>query len=219
MDIRTITTKRRIAEGLLKLLGKKEFAKCSVNDIVEYAGISKRTFYTYYKGKHDLLNTIEMRLIEGLKRSLVQDREVLTHLGHIPTAEEINKLADTAFNNTITFCDQNKAAFSKLLSSNGDIYFYQKIIKVGTYEFNKRFPYLFQVDAELLSDSLTLKFVRNVYVHGIIDILVLWSSNDNLVGIRDVKRLIGLTQTKSPIELINLYRIELKLYKSKNHLL
>lgn len=219
MDIRTITTEERIKEGLLNLLEKKKLEKCSVSDIVEYSEVSKRTFYTYYKDKHDLLNAIETQLIEGLKRSLAQDREPLAQLGHIPDAEEINQLADVAFNNTITFCNQNKGAFSKLLSSNGDMYFYQKIIKVGTHEFNQRFPYLFQEKEGMLNDSLTLKFIRNVYVHGIIDILVLWSGNDGLIGTQDVKRLLGLTQTKSPLELVNLYKLELKLYHNEHQLL
>lgn len=219
MDIRTITTKSRIEEGLLSLLEKKEFAKCNVSDIVECAEISKRTFYTYYKGKHDLLNAVEVRLIEGLEESLAKDRETLTRLEHIPSAEEINQLADIAFNNTIAFCNQNKSAFSKLLSSNGDIYFYQKIIKVGNHEFDNRFPYLFHEKKMMLNDSLTLRFIRNLYVHGIIDILVLWSRNDGLIGTKDVKRLLGLTQTKSPLELVNLYKVELKFCHGEKQLL
>lgn len=48
MDIRTITTKRRIQEGLFNLLKVREFTKCNVNEIVEYAEISKRTFYPQF---------------------------------------------------------------------------------------------------------------------------------------------------------------------------
>ena len=160
--------------------------------------------------KHDLINTIEKRLIKGLKENLSLDRENLAKLNHIPTSDEINKLADTAFNNTIDYCNQNKKAFSQLLSSNGDIYFLRKIIKLGNREFDLRFPYIFNQNEEIKDDSLTLIFVRNIYVQGIINILVLWGRSSNLVGINDIKRLIGLSQTKSPVELMKLYKIEQK---------
>lgn len=208
MDVRTITTKRRIQEGLFNLLKVREFTKCNVNEIVEYAEISKRTFYAYYKGKHDLLNTIETQLLKGLKENLAIDREKLTQIKHIPSAEEINKLADIAFNNTIAYCNRNKTAFSGLLSQNGDIYFYKKVVKLGNQEINNRFPYLFQEEMET-ENSLTLRFIRNIYVHGIIDILVLWGNSNNSIGIDDVKRLLGLVQTKSPVELMKLYQIEM----------
>ncbi|MBB1062708.1 TetR/AcrR family transcriptional regulator [Limosilactobacillus fastidiosus] len=208
MDVRSITTQQRIVEGFINLLEIKEFAKCSVNDIVEAAEVSKRTFYTYFNDKHDLINTIESRLIKGLKESLSLDREKLTKLNHIPSADEINELADTAFNNTIDYCNQNKKEFSQLLSSNGDIYFLRKIINLGNREFDLRFPYLFNNNEEVKDNSLTLIFVRNIYVQGIINILVLWGRSSNLVGISDIKRLMGLSQTKSPVELMKLYKIE-----------
>ena len=65
------------------------------------------------------------------------------------------------------------------------------------------------IDFGLLSIALTLRFIRNIYVHGIIDILVLWGNSNNSIGIDDVKRLLGLVQTKSPVELMKLYQIEM----------
>lgn len=206
MDVRKITTQQRIIEGFIELLENEDFAKCSVNDIVKYAEVSKRTFYAYFKDKHDLLNTIETSLLQGLKKNLALDREKLTKLGHIPSSDEINKLADSAFDKTIEYCNQNKKAMSRLLSSNGDIYFLRKIGDVGNHEFDMRVPYLFNEDVQ--NDSLTLKFIRSVYVQGIVNILVLWGNSGNLIGINDVKRLLGLAQTKSPVELMHLYQIE-----------
>ncbi|MEC4742816.1 hypothetical protein [Limosilactobacillus sp. c10Ua_36] len=85
---------------------------------------------------------------------------------------------------------------------------YKKVVKLGNQEFNNRFPYLFQEEMET-ENSLTLRFIRNIYVHGIIDILVLWGNSNNSIGIDDVKRLLGLVQTKSPVELMKLYQIEM----------
>lgn len=212
-------TKERLKNGLINLLDDKAFSECTVGDIVESAEVSKRSFYTYYKDKHDLLLSIENVLLKNIKHTLLDDREVLKNLNHIPDAEEISKLAGVAFNHTIKFCNQNKKAFDRLLSKNGDINFYQKLIKVGYHEFDMRFPYLFMSDYDPDSQALTLNFIRTAYVNGIIETLLLWIKNYQLISVDDLKRLLGLIQTKSSVELIDLYKTELEIIKKRNLLL
>lgn len=219
MDVRVIVTKNRLQEGLLNLLSNKPFSECSVNEIIKYAEVSKRTFYTYYKDKYDLLHKMEANLITNLKKTLLADREVLIKLDHIPNSKEIGELAGLAFDQTISYCDDNREAFARLLSQNGDIHFYNRLLSLGYHEFDMRFPFLFREGHELVESSLTLDFIRNIYVHGIIDTLILWVKNNQLVSIDDVKHILGLAQTKSPIELIGLYKVELKIIKKRNLLL
>lgn len=47
MDIRKLTTQRRIQAGLIELLNEKSFAMCTVSDILSTAQVSKKTFYIW----------------------------------------------------------------------------------------------------------------------------------------------------------------------------
>lgn len=51
-------TKRALAGSLKKLMLKKPFDKLTVNDICAEAEISRRSFYRYFRDKHDLLSWI-----------------------------------------------------------------------------------------------------------------------------------------------------------------
>lgn len=125
MDIRKINTQARLKEGFFLLLAEKNLSECTISDIVEYAKVSKKTFYNYYQNKREFLIETERDLLEGLQQALLTDREQVKLLDHQPTAKEIVELSANAFNATLAFCDQYKVQFSRLLSSNGDMFFYK----------------------------------------------------------------------------------------------
>lgn len=63
LDIRIQNTKSRIQNGLLELLKQKPLNDITTKDIIESAEASRKTFYTYYKDKRDLLMEIEGAII------------------------------------------------------------------------------------------------------------------------------------------------------------
>lgn len=203
MDIRNVITQQRIKDGFFRLLKERNLAQCKIADIIEYAGISKKTFYSYYHNKDELLTEVESELASGLAHALAKDRTDLTTLDHVPDETEIAELANNAFDETIDFCNKYKVQFSRLLSRNGDINFYKEIINIGVKEFNLRFPYLFS-DLDDNDKSFPLNFICTIYVQDIVSILVLWGKDSDSFRIKDIKKLIGIVQTKSPVELVGL---------------
>lgn len=206
MDIRKITTQSRIKEGFIITLSTKRLSESTTNDIVNAAEISKKTFYNYYQNKHELLREIENELLSGLKQALNQDRKKLSNLGHLPKSEEIRNLANTAFDKTIAYCNEHKIYLSRLLSDNGDIRFLQMIVKLANDEFDARVPYLFG-NIKIVSRSIMpFTFIKTIYVNTIINLLMLWESDPDSLSTNDIKDIAGLLQTKSPVDLIDMYK-------------
>ncbi len=57
-DVRTLRTKRDLANALIELLKEKNFDDLSVQEIVDRALIAKNTFYNNFSDKYDLLSYI-----------------------------------------------------------------------------------------------------------------------------------------------------------------
>jgi AcrR family transcriptional regulator len=58
--------KEQIMAASITLFEQKGFSETSVQDIVDALGVTKGTFYYYFKSKEELLMDIHLRYIEGL---------------------------------------------------------------------------------------------------------------------------------------------------------
>ncbi len=56
--------KREILDCAVKVLNKKVYYKCPVNEIAKYAGIAKGTIYLYFKNKDELYSSVVFSLID-----------------------------------------------------------------------------------------------------------------------------------------------------------
>ena len=208
MDIRSFTTQKRIQNGLIELLNNKSFAECTVSDILTIAQVSKKTFYTYYKNKYELVEEIENNLISGLRNALTSDRQALSSIKDEYAPDKIDELADISFDHTIAFCDQYKTWFSSLLSSNGRIKFMNRIHELGNEEITKRLPYYFGTTYDQIkeNDSDAFKAVKILYSHLVIDLTCFWMANSQMMSITEVKSLITIIQTQPFVKLIAYFR-------------
>lgn len=50
-------SKEMIEEALFALMQEKSYSKIAVTEIVERAGVARRTFYRLYDGKDDVINS------------------------------------------------------------------------------------------------------------------------------------------------------------------
>lgn len=203
MDTRTISTRNRIIAGLITVLSKKHWDKCTVSDIIEAAQVSRRTFYNHFNNKSDLLNQVEQEVLNNLSHTLDVDREILKS-NQNPSTQGIEKLAYSAFNETLKYCDKNKELLAALVSHRGDINLVHDLLDLGNQEFLKRAPYLFGLTSKGLITSPLYHLFQTIYVDGIILIFNYWMKNRNNVELKTVKRLVGIVQTRSPIQLMHL---------------
>ncbi|MBP3852856.1 MAG: TetR/AcrR family transcriptional regulator C-terminal domain-containing protein [Erysipelotrichaceae bacterium] len=52
-----MNTKKMLFQAIEKLVGQKQFSKITVQDILDEAEVSRRTFYKYFHDKYDLANS------------------------------------------------------------------------------------------------------------------------------------------------------------------
>ena len=206
MDFRSINTRNRIFRGFIKLLEEKRFSECTTSDILNYAEISKKTFYNYYKNKQELLEDLANELLVGLSDALKTDRTELKKFEINNSTEKIRTTAKLAFNSTLEYCDLHREELVSLLSSNGDISFHNEIIKLANKEFDLRCPYLFNLDPKTCTgpDLNTYAVFKVIYVDAIKNALTLWLIHYDDMTLSDIKSLTALVQTSSPVELMKL---------------
>jgi AcrR family transcriptional regulator len=77
------TTKKWIIEALLKLLEYKEYRDITINQIVNKAGLGRRTFYRYFATKDEVIEYITKFLIDEFANTII--------MNHAETQEAITK--------------------------------------------------------------------------------------------------------------------------------
>ena len=57
-------TLKAITDGFTRLIGEVDFQKITVDMIMKEAGISRSTFYRYFKDKYDVMNANFKNLLD-----------------------------------------------------------------------------------------------------------------------------------------------------------
>ena len=118
-DRRVKYTKMVITNSLIKFLKQKPISKISVKEICEDADINRATFYAHYLDQYDLLQQIEDEVIHNIVRYLEGFNFKDNYLTSIEITEKI-----------LVYVKENSELFDLLLNSNGDIKFYQEVIRI-----------------------------------------------------------------------------------------
>ncbi|HWK23396.1 MAG TPA: TetR/AcrR family transcriptional regulator [Ureibacillus sp.] len=78
----------RIIKESIDLFDKKGFSKTSIQDIVDTIGVTKGTFYYYFKSKQELLMDIHLNYI----KELLNEQEIILNDEYISCKEKMQKL-------------------------------------------------------------------------------------------------------------------------------
>lgn len=78
----------RIIKESIDLFDKKGFSKTSIQDIVDTIGVTKGTFYYYFKSKQELLRDIHLNYI----MELLKEQEMILDDEFITCKEKMNRL-------------------------------------------------------------------------------------------------------------------------------
>lgn len=204
MDIRYYNTQLRIQHALIECINEKPFSALKNKDIIEKAQVSSRTFYQHFSDKNDVLSKTEAYLVDGLQQALEKDRQILVNLKHVPSPEEISKLAEESFRYTIEYCGKYKVEAKILLSENGDLHFLELIRKVSETEFTVRFKYLFSDEYRQRKSfgEIPTELMLKIYVSGIVDTIIFWLKNYDMMSPRQVRTILGKVQLMSPVQLV-----------------
>jgi AcrR family transcriptional regulator len=80
--------KKEIADAAQALFYQQGFSKTSVNLIIEKVGISKGTFYHYFKSKEDLLDSI----MQDFTKQILEKLEPVVNDKNLNAIEKLNKV-------------------------------------------------------------------------------------------------------------------------------
>lgn len=80
-------TRRDIVEAFRRLIAKQEIDQFTSMDIAKEAGVSKATFYRYFKDKYDVMNYNYKELLDGCLEKCRNYRDLFYMLFHIAQTE------------------------------------------------------------------------------------------------------------------------------------
>lgn len=207
MDIRIINTKERIHQGLLHLLQTASINELTTSEILDAAEVSRKTFYTHYKDRQDLLREITDDIIAALKEAFEADRQVLTKLDHAPTRREIYTLAQKSFSKTVQTVDQYRDTLRILLSQHGDPRLIRRLHQIAVQEFLARAPFLFNpqtppVTPAKLPVQIPMEYTIETYVGSLISLLIHWVRDPHPMSPAAMKATLGCVQVTTPFQLV-----------------
>ncbi|MDR1585993.1 MAG: TetR/AcrR family transcriptional regulator [Treponema sp.] len=176
-DLRIRVTKQVLKDSLIGLMETKSILDISIKQICEAAGISRSTFYTYYKDQYDLLEQIEEEtLIEFDK--LLKNYEPINEM---PKARELTAMTQ----DVLLYIAGNSNSVQVLLSENGESSFQRKIIWFFT-DLMQRY-YLKSQSVSLLDERM-LKYYSVFVRDGAIGILQEWFKNGMDLSVADMAK-------------------------------
>lgn len=121
MNIRIQFTRKVLRESLISLMKEKSIPGISVREICEHAGLSRSTFYTYYKDQYDLLREME-------EQTFIEADKILQP--HLNSVKKSNGLKITAvLEDALQFIANNSNSIQVLLGKNGDSAFQKKFFR------------------------------------------------------------------------------------------
>ena len=116
-------TKRRLREGLLRLLEEKPINEISVKELTELVDVNRGTFYFHYQDIYDLLRDMEQDFFENFDRMLSGNAPMLGEDGFPLLDAEGAPYLHAVF----SFIDQNRDFCRIMLSPRGDMQFVELV--------------------------------------------------------------------------------------------
>ena len=116
-------TKRRLREGLLRLLEEKPINEISVKELAELVDVNRGTFYFHYQDIYDLLRDMEQDFFENFDRTLSENSPALDEDGFPVLDAESAPYLHAIF----SFVDENRSFCRIMLSPHGDMQFVELV--------------------------------------------------------------------------------------------
>ena len=116
-------TKRRLREGLLRLLEQKPINEISVKELTELVDVNRGTFYFHYQDIYDLLRDMEQDFFENFDRTLSSENRSALDAGRFAFDSEGTPYLHAIF----SFIDDNRDFCRIMLSPHGDMQFVELV--------------------------------------------------------------------------------------------
>jgi AcrR family transcriptional regulator len=177
-DIRVRFTQKVLQESLLALMKEKSILDITIKEICEGAGLSRSTFYMYYKDQYDLLRQIEEQTFN--------EAEIIVRLAKMKKKPSVREIS-VIFENTLQFIADNSNSIQVLLSENGDRSFQKKFFRRGI-ESSGKFT---EIAAVTLRDKKDILYSSVYIVSGVIALIQEWLKNGMDMPVPEMAKLLA----------------------------
>ena len=150
----------------------------------------------HYEDKYDLLNKLEGQLIKQLQERL-QKNHALFDRSSVPRNDQY-LLTNEAFNEVLSFIDQERALFKVLLSPNGDPHFSRRLRSLMGDEiiFRARLYHAYT------TDQIPTRYVKEIMVGLLFDLINSWISNPHPESPETFAKILTASRLTAPMELL-----------------
>ena len=152
-DRRTEKTQRAIMDSLCDLIVDEKFEKITVKDIADRADVSRKTFYSYYNDKYDLMSSIEEKFINQFKTTLYNN-----------DFDNLLQKKDTFLKTILGYIEENEKYCFAITRFCNSAYLFRQI-EITAIQYIRD-----NAEAELI-DKERLEVVVTFYMSGLIGVL------------------------------------------------
>jgi AcrR family transcriptional regulator len=182
-EIRVQVTRKVLQDSLIRLMETKPILNITNREICESAGISRTTFYHYYKDQYDLLRQIEEQTFIEADKIIQRHTKEARKTGGRGIADILRDI--------LQFIADNSNSIQVLLSENGDSGFQKKFFRNGI-EGIRQFTEAIGIKSQ---NKETAKYSFFFVLGGMLTFVQEWLKNDMDTSVPEMtKMLVRLTQ-------------------------
>lgn len=178
-DRRVIKTKRAVKNSLMYLLNDRDINDITISDIAAQADISRKTFYNYYSGVHEVIDEMENDIISRVD-------EALTDIDFINNLENPYLI----FEKLTSVISTDMDTFGYLMGKNTNAGLLSKIVDL--LEAKVKSVILPVVELDELQLNLMLEFM----ISGMAAVYKRWFNSDRSASIDEISRQMNILAFK-----------------------
>mgnify|MGYP003184697814 FL=1 len=195
-------TELKLESRLVKALENESFNQLTVAELVAAAGISRRSFYIYYKDKYEFLYDVRSRILKGIKQAMEADRKVIEQfeVRRLQTDEEKYLSTHDEFYKLAVFINENSDMVRTLFSRNATIDFYRDFMDLLKEEITIRNSF----HKITYGTMIPTRYAEEIFAGEIISTIRIWVSNHNKESMESIDEfldILGKIQIISPYHL------------------
>jgi AcrR family transcriptional regulator len=179
-DIRVQFTRKVLRDSLVELMKGKSILNISIREICETAGVSRSTFYTYYKDQYELLEQMEEETFIELDKVIKK----YNPSGAMPSTKELIALLE----DVLHYVAGNHHSIQVFLSENGESGFQRKFAKFIT---DRMRQFRNTGQSKALLDEQTLNYCSVFMRDGCTATFQEWLKNGMDMGLSDMAKLLA----------------------------
>jgi AcrR family transcriptional regulator len=168
-------------ESLVELMADKPILNISIKELCARAGLSRSTFYTYYKDQYDLLRQIEEQATNGMNRIVEKCLASPTRKGKISPAEFEGMVQEM-----LKYVAENNDSIQVLLSKNGDSNFQKRFFRDNIENLRN----LMELKGKEVPDEETLMCYSIFMTGGMVELIQDWLKNGMNITVQKMAKIV-----------------------------